>query len=238
LFAYTFFKDKPSRKKPMPTSAAINLWTSATHASDYLSRADAIPHRTEGESTLLEFIPAGARRILDLGTGDGRLLALVKCALTEGKTGSDGLGKVEAVAVDFSPVMLEAVGKRFARDASVTIVTHNLDYPLPALGTFDAVVSSFAIHHLLHERKRALYGEIYRFLNSGGVFCNLEHVASPTPRLHEEFLQALGLTAETEDPSNKLLDLETQLQWLREIGFVDVDCHWKWRELALLVGRV
>jgi SAM-dependent methyltransferase len=228
LFAYTFFKDKPSRKKPMPTSAAINLWTSTTHASDYLCRADAIPHRSEGESTLLEFIPPGARRILDLGTGDGRLLALVKCALTE----------VEAVAVDFSPVMLDAVGKRFARDASVTIVTHNLDYPLPALGTFDAVVSSFAIHHLLHERKRALYAEIYGLLNPGGVFCNLEHVASPTSRLHKEFLQALGLTPETEDPSNKLLDLETQLQWLREIGFLDGDCHWKWRELALLVGRV
>lgn len=221
----------------MTTSAAINLWTSTTHASDYLGRAGSIPHRTEGESTLLEFIPANTRHILDLGTGDGRLLALVKSELASRETARGGRGQLEAVAVDFSPAMLEAAGKRFASDSSVSIVTHNLDHPLPALGRFDAVVSSFAIHHLVHERKRALYAEIHGLLNPGGVFCNLEHVASPTPRLHEEFLQALGLTPETEDPSNKLLDLETQMKWLREIGFVDVDCHWKWRELALLVGR-
>jgi tRNA (cmo5U34)-methyltransferase len=55
--------------------------------------------------------------------------------------------------------------------------------------------------------------------------------------LHEEFLHGIGYTPETEDPSNKLLEMETQLQWLREIGFADVDCVWKWRELALLVGR-
>ncbi|MGA2020601.1 MAG: class I SAM-dependent methyltransferase [Candidatus Sulfotelmatobacter sp.] len=212
----------------MPTKAPVNLWTSAGHAGDYLGRADSLPHRREGESTLLEFIPAKTRRVLDLGTGDGRLLALVKAAST---------AQLEAVALDFSPAMLSAAGERFAGDSSVTIVNHNLDHPLPALGKFDAVVSSFAIHHLVHERKRELYTEIYGLLNAGGVFCNLEHVASPTPRLHEEFLYSIGYTPETEDPSNKLLDLETQLQWLREIGFVDVDCHWKWRELALLVGR-
>lgn len=144
---------------------------------------------------------------------------------------------MEAVALDFSPAMLEAARKRFAAETSITVVAHNLDEKLPELGTFDAVISSFAIHHLMHERKRELYGEIYEVLNPGGVFCNLEHVASPTPRLHEEFLHSIGVTVETEDPSNKLLDLETQLGWLREIGFVDVDCHWKWRELALLAGR-
>ena len=222
----------------MTTKPAINLWSSSDHAAEYLSRAEFVPHRTEGESALLEFIPPSTRRILDLGTGDGRLLALVKGELSERLRSEETSPRVEAVAVDFSPAMLEAAARRFAGDPSVTIKIHNLDYPLPDLGKFDAVVSCFAIHHVTHERKRALYAEIYSLLNPGGVFCNLEHVASPTERLHDEMLSHLDKTPETEDPSNKLLDVETQLQWLREIGFADVDCHWKWREFALLAGRV
>lgn len=193
---------------------------------DYIERADLISHRGEGEAALLEFIPAATRRILDLGTGDGRLLALVRGAHPE----------TQAVAVDFSPAMLDSARKRFAGDSRVSVVDHNMDSSLPSLGSFDAVISSFAIHHLLHERKHALYQEVFQMLNPGGVFCNLEHVSSPSARLHEEFLLRIGFTVETEDPSNKLLDLETQLAWLRETGLVDVDCQWKWRELALLVG--
>jgi tRNA (cmo5U34)-methyltransferase len=215
-------------------STSINLWTSTEHVNHYLDRANSIPHRGEGESTLLEFLPSNPQRVLDLGTGDGRLLALVISALT---VRNQGTFLKEAVAVDFSPAMLEGARKRFGEKSPVRIISHNLDHSLPELGKFDAVVSSFAIHHLVHERKHALYGEVYDLLNPGGVFCNLEHVASPTQRLHEEFLDQIGYTVETEDPSNKLLDLHTQLEWLREIGFIDVDCHWKWRELALMVGR-
>jgi SAM-dependent methyltransferase len=211
----------------MPFNTPVNLWSRTDHALDYLERADRIPHRREGESTLLEFIPQTTRRILDLATGDGRLLALAKREHPN----------TEAVAIDFSPAMIAAAEKRFADDSSVTVMTHNLDNPLPGLGRFDAVISSFAIHHLAHERKRTLYSEIYGLLNAGGVFCNLEHVSSPTPALHAEFLREIDKTPVTEDPSNRLLDLETQLVWMREIGFVDVDCHWKWRELALLAGR-
>jgi SAM-dependent methyltransferase len=194
--------------------------------SDYLERADSISHRADGEAALLEFIAPGTQRILDLGTGDGRLLALVRQRHPD----------TDAFAVDFSPAMLEAARSRFAGEPRVAVVEHNMDHPLPALDKFDAVISSFAIHHLVHERKRALYAEISGLLNAGGVFCNLEHVASPTQRLHEEFLHRIGFTVETEDASNKLLDVETQLRWLREIGFADVDCQWKWRELALLTG--
>ena len=204
----------------------MNLWTSADHVREYLERADLISHRGEGEAALLEFIPAKTQRILDLGTGDGRLLALVRSAHPAS----------EAVAIDFSPEMLKAARQRFAGESRVRVLEHNMDSPLPPLGKFDAVISSFAIHHLVHERKRALYGEVYGLLSSGGVFCNLEHVSSPSDRLHEEFLHRIGFTVETEDPSNKLLDFETQLGWLRQIGFIEVDCQWKWRELALLVG--
>lgn len=206
--------------------AGVNLWSTAEHALDYLRKADTIPHRTEGEAVLLDLLPRPLGRVLDVGSGDGRLLGLVKLARPE----------ASAVALDFSPAMLQRLRQRFADDAGVEVLAHDLDLPLPPLGSFDAVVSSFAIHHLNHERKRALYREIHALLIPGGLFANLEHVASPTAALHRRFLDALSVRPEDEDPSNKLLDAATQLQWLREIGFMDVDCHWKWLELALLAG--
>ncbi|HXX44590.1 MAG TPA: class I SAM-dependent methyltransferase [Candidatus Acidoferrales bacterium] len=208
----------------MSEASGVNLWSTEAHARDYLQRADSIPHRGEGEAALLELIPAGAPRILDLGTGAGRLVTIVKQVRPAARF----------VALDFSPTMIDAARAALESGPDVTIVEHDFDQTLPPMGTFDAVISSFAIHHLIHERKRALYAESFQILAPGGMFCNLEHVASPTPRVHEKFLQAIGWP--DEDPSNKLLDLETQLRWLREIGFVDVDCYWKWRELALFAG--
>ena len=92
------------------------------------------------------------------------------------------------------------------------------------------------IHHLEDERKRSLIGEVFDLLEPGGVFANFEHVASPTDRLHEAFFAAIGEPPGNEDPSDRLLDVETQLGWLRELGFDDVDCYWKWLEMALLIG--
>ena len=192
----------------------------------YLGRADEFPHRAEGESVLLEHVPRDARRVLDLGTGDGRLLALLQADRPE----------MHGVGLDFSELMLAAARKRFVDDDRVELIEHDLSEPLPALGRFDAVVSSFAIHHLEHERKLSLYGEVFDLLEPGGVFANFEHVASPSDRLHAAFFAAIEEPLENEDPSDRLLDVETQLRWLRELGFGDVDCYWKWLEMALLLG--
>jgi SAM-dependent methyltransferase len=209
------------------TAKAVNLWTDATHARDYLERRRDIPHRDEGYDALLELLPDRVGRVLDLGTGDGYVVGVIRQVHPH----------IIAVAADFSPEMLGRARERFADVDEVAVVEHNLDDWLPSSwGSFDAVVSAFAIHHLVDERKRALYGEVFERLNPGGVFCNLEHVASPTPELHEAFLTAIGSSKLKDDPSNKLVAVETQLEWFREIGFEHVDCHWKWRELALLAG--
>ena len=199
-------------------------WQEEAHVAQYRDeQLPAVPHVAEGDAVLVELLPSRLRRVLDVGTGDGRLIGLVR----------DAREGVDAVGIDFSPPMLAAARERF--EGHAWFVEHNLLDPLPELGTFDTIVSGLAIHHLPDERKRSLYAELFELLEPGGVFLNYEHVASATPALHAEFEAAIGVGAD--DPSNQLVLVEPQLEWLREIGFADVDCMWKWRELALLHGR-
>jgi SAM-dependent methyltransferase len=202
-------------------------WSDPAHVRHYLTRSGGGDRLAEGDSALLEGIPPATRRVLDLGTGDGRVLALL----------AEALGDIEGVGLDSSELMLAAAAERFAGDGRFLLLEHDLAAPLPDLGRFDAVVSCMAIHHLEHARKRSLYGEVLAALAPGGTFANLEHVASPTQALHLAFFAAIEEPLACEDPSDRLLDVETQLGWLRDLGFADVDCRWKWRELALLAAE-
>ncbi len=201
-------------------------WSDPVHVRRYLRRADGHGRRSEGEGALLEHVPGEVMRVLDLGTGDGRMLAM----LHRDRPAMRGVG------LDSSAVMLDAARERFTGAGWVELVAQDLTEPLGELGRFDAVVSSMAIHHLEHERKRSLYAEVFDLLEPGGVFANFEHVASPTERLHLAFFEAIEEPIEHEDPSDRLADVATQLGWLREAGFEDVDCYWKWLEMALLIG--
>jgi len=205
----------------------VNLWVNEDHALAYLRERETLPHRVDALAMLCELLPERVVRALDLGTGDGVTLALVLSARPD----------AEGIGVDFGEEMLRRARERFVDDARVRIERHDLEQPLPAtLGDFDLVVSSFAIHHCAPARQRALYAEVFEVLRPGGLFVNAEHVASPTEALHDDFLAALRRTPADDDPSNQLVPVAQHLTWLNELGFVDSDCFWKWRELAVIAG--
>jgi tRNA (cmo5U34)-methyltransferase len=201
-------------------------WHDHTKVDEYLGRVGRLQYRQAGEEVLVEFLPAAPRRVADLGCGDGRLAALV----LEHRPAVE-----EVVVIDRSPPMLEKARDRFAGDDRVRVLERDLADDLAPLGEFDLVVSGFAIHHLEDDRKRALFCGIARQLRPAGVFANLEVVMSATPELHAAFLAAIGRAGG--DPEDRCVDVETQLGWMRDAGLQQVDCVWRWRGFALLVGE-
>ncbi len=197
-------------------------WSEAERVSEYLARE--IPHRATAEQLLLEALPDQVERFLDLGTGDGRMLALVRGRHPQ----------ATAIGLDSSTPMLERAASRFEADPLIELRFALLEHPLVETEPFDVVVSGLAIHHLEDERKRSLFDEIYALLGPDGVFVNLDLVSSASVRLHERFRRDIGRTED--DPTDRLADLSEQLSWLREAGFAEADCHFKWLELALMVA--
>lgn len=197
-------------------------WADRARVAEYLARE--IPHRRIAEEMLLQALPAEVERCIDLGTGDGRLLALVRSRHPE----------AEAVGLDSSAPMLERARERFGSDARVALSEQDLQSPLGLSGSAEVVVSGLAIHHLEDKRKRELFAEVHDLLAPGGVFANLDLVRSASTRLHERFRREIGRVED--DPTDRLAGLDEQMGWLRDAGFAEVDCHFKWLELALIVA--
>jgi SAM-dependent methyltransferase len=208
------------------TPMTDHCWLDPAHVEEYLDRMDRLGPRAQGEAALVELLPADPRRALDLGCGDGRVSALLLASRPSIE---------QLVAVDISPPMLARARERFAGDRRVEVREADLEDPIDGLGACDLVVSGFAIHHVADARKQTLFAEVLDLLEPGGTFANLEVVASPTPALHATFLDAIGRAHD--DPGDQLAPVDRQLEWIRAAGFDDVDCLWKWRGFALLVGR-
>ena len=238
----------------MPTQTD-EVWKTSAVAGAYLEGVrGAIPLAREQMDVMLRVLEACGRPVhsfLDLGCGDGALAAAV----------FDRFPAARGLLADFSEPMLQAAANRFA-GKKYAVRTVNADYGAPswlaavaAEAPFDAVVSGYSIHHQPDDRKREVYREIFGVLAPGGLFVNLEHVSSASPWLesiHDGlFLDHLerfhgGRTRDEvartyynrpDKAANILAPVETQCEWLREIGFTDVDCYLKIFELAVFGGR-
>ena len=206
--------------------AAVSTWEHEDRVEHYLDRRAGLVPRRAGEEVLLSLLPPAPHSLLDLGCGDGRLAALALGARAS-------LERV--VAVDSSPPMLDRARRQFADDPRVTVRAWDMSRSIGPLGRFEVIISGFAIHHLDDDRKQGLFGEVAAQLCPGGLFANLEVVASATPELHAEFMRHIGRS--DDDPEDRLADVDAQLHWMRGAGMTQVDCLWRWRGFALLVGR-
>lgn len=97
--------------------------------------------------------------VLDVGCGPGVLTIMAK----------ERAGDGEVHGIDASPEMIDAARRKAekqGRDVAFQAAAVE-DLPFPD-GTFDVVLSSFMLHHLPDDLKRAGFREVARVLKTGG----------------------------------------------------------------------
>jgi ubiquinone/menaquinone biosynthesis C-methylase UbiE len=114
--------------------------------------------------------PAGPGRVLDLGSGTGTLLAMLRARYPE----------ATLVGLDADPRIVRQAQRKVG--AEVPIVVADATRPPFAPQSFDRVVSSLLFHHLTRPQKRAALEAVRSLLRPGGEL-HLADWGAPQDRL-------------------------------------------------------
>ncbi|MBW2004708.1 MAG: class I SAM-dependent methyltransferase [Deltaproteobacteria bacterium] len=201
-----------------------------------------IPCFNDFYQTAIDLIPfndADSFKFLDLGAGTGLLTAFIISAFP----------KATVTLMDLSEKMLEKARERFSLNKRVNFLVWDYSHSiLPE--EYDLIASAMSIHHLSGNEKKSLYQRAFDALKREGAFINADLVKGETDNIEQKYqdmwmnwIQEAGLS------KNELLQifdrmqydkpssLDIQLQWLKEIGFQDVDCYYKYFNFAVYSGR-
>jgi tRNA (cmo5U34)-methyltransferase len=202
-----------------------------------------IPHYKDMINTLISSIPYeqdAPVKVLDLGCGTGTVTQTLKKQFKNAKV----------TCLDLAENMIE-MAKLKLHDYTDIEYTVGDFYEYNFTEKYDVIVSSLALHHLAtDEDKKGFYKKIYEALTHGGIFLNADAVLASNKQLQkiytakwkefmnlsismEEIEEKWVPAAETEDHPAKITD---HIDWLREIGFKDVDILWKYYHLAVYCG--
>jgi len=235
------------------------IWKTEGRAKRFLEGIrPAMPWVSEQLEAMFRVIEARGEDVnsfVDLGCGGGMLTEAIL----------DRYPQSSGALVDFSKTMLKEAERNMAgRSDNLRFIEADLGVEtwvstLKDCSPFDLIASGFCIHHQADERKRQLYGEIYDLLKPGGLFINIERVASSTKWLEMIFYDALSdsmykfhsdngstktkeqifdeIVNGTDRTADRLASVEAQCGWLRDLGFQDVDCFFKMFDVAVFGGR-
>ena len=198
-------------------------------------------------ASLLPFSKKEYLRVLDLGCGTGGTsVALLKEFPLARVTGIDSSSDMLAVAA-----------------AKVKQTTWRIDFICQDIRVvsgqwpgvrgekeFDAIISAFSLHYLNEDEKKVLFSKCRDALKPGGMLIDAEAIIPPSATVYQlymekwkEFQRSNGFS-EDEIGAHMLkfvrdvkpLTVERQVCLMREAGFIDVECYFKYLNWAVFGG--
>lgn len=184
-------------------------------------------------------IPQESPNVLDIGAGTGLFSSFILKKHPN----------ANLTLIDISEKMLEVAKVRFKSYPNVNYIT--ADYTKYNFEEkYDIVISSLSIHHLTDAEKKDLYQKIFSIMKVNSLFVNADQVLGTSPYLDSLYKNDWRNKVENSKLSNeeiesayertkldKMSTLDDQLDWLKEAGFVDVDCVYKYFNFVVLFGR-
>jgi len=201
-----------------------------------------IPCFNDFYQTAIDLIPFNGTdsfTFLDLGAGTGLLTAFIISAFPN----------ATVTLMDLSEKMLEKAQERFSLNKRVNFLVWDYSHStLPE--EYNLIVSAMSIHHLSDNEKKSLYQRVFDALKREGAFINADLVKGETDQVEQKYQDTwMNWIKEAGLSKNELLkiidrmrydrpsSLNIQLQWLKEIGFSNVDCYYKYFNFAVYSGR-
>lgn len=195
----------------------------------------AVPGYESMTRRLADYLPANARRILELGCGTGNFsLALATRYPTADLTVVDAAQEM----IDVTRGRIASVHPAF--EGRVRFITGRFEELALEPEAFDVVASCISLHHV--RDKAPLFNTIHHALEAGGRFCFADQMrAAPESINQRHWEDWLSFCREpgncTDAEIEQLLEhaaefdhYETAGQHLRilnDAGFTEVDCLWR-----------
>ena len=163
---------------------------------------------------------SAALRILDIGCGTGIELDSVWRAAP----------KAAVDCVDVSPAMLERLKARYTdRSAQINVLEASYTAWVYPEETYDLVLSSMTLHHLMPEEKLSVYSSVRKSLRPGGCYIESDFIvdAAMAAQYRRRYNDAVAPLPGKPAAGQYHLDipctLETQMKLLAEAGFRSVE---------------
>jgi tRNA (cmo5U34)-methyltransferase len=185
-----------------------------------------VPRYEEIHDTLLALLALKPpSRFLDLGAGTGYTLRRVL----------EAFPSATAVGLDVSGEMLDRARQQL-HGLEDRVELRASDIAQPEIdGSYDAIVSILAVHHLYPDQKRHLFSRIWEHIEPGGVFLVADYFRPAMDRLSE--LYDLPDEPDAHEVEHDHPDTAAEhLAWLAAAGFAAVDVVWKYDDVGVLVA--